>query len=347
MFKRILIVVDRQAVAGAAISEGLSMARSHGAEVVFLCVLPRYAVPVADMPPPPTISPQEFMKEAKSTADVLLADAAESAEKAGVTSRSAVGSGEDEARCIAQEAQASRCELIVVASEGRNALLRLLTGSVVPGLVTSSPMPVLVRNGASARLLASGDDPPRGPRRPTDAIRRILILLEDRGPAQSAVVEGLALARAHNAEVLFVHVSPVGLGPSVDVLSIASDSGERLLREIEQASQRLLASAKGAARRNGTGARGMSLPSGLGGSDLATLAVEQECDLIVVATEGRNAVMRLLSGSVIPGLITAATVPVLICRDQESRPVRSLPRRRRHRHKAAAAAANSIHGRSP
>ena len=45
-------------------------------------------------------------------------------------------------------------------------------------------------------------------------------------------------------------------------------------------------------------------------------AVRHHCDLIVVATEGRNAVMRILSGSVLPGLITAATVPVLVGRPQ-------------------------------
>jgi nucleotide-binding universal stress UspA family protein len=206
-------------------------------------------------------------------------------------------------------------------------------------------VPVLVCKAAGTPPLAN-EAHPAGAGRQTAAIRRILILLEDRAPAQAAVVEGLALARVHGAGVLFVHVSPAGLAPSVDMLSIASDAGERLLHEMEQASQRMLALAKGAARRNGTSARSISLPAGRGGPDLASVAVEQECDLIVVATEGRNAVMRLLSGSVIPGLITAATVPVLICRDLESQPGRSLPRRRRHRHKAAAAAASSTHGRS-
>ena len=44
--------------------------------------------------------------------------------------------------------------------------------------------------------------------------------------------------------------------------------------------------------------------------------MRHHCDLIVVATEGRNAVMRILLGSVLPGLITAATVPVLVGRPQ-------------------------------
>ena len=54
---------------------------------------------------------------------------------------------------------------------------------------------------------------------------------------------------------------------------------------------------------------------------IADAAVRHRCDLIVVATEGRNAVMRILTGSVLPGLITAATaatVPVLVCRPESA-----------------------------
>ena len=43
-------------------------------------------------------------------------------------------------------------------------------------------------------------------------------------------------------------------------------------------------------------------------------AADLQCDLIVVASTGSNAVMRLLTGSVIPGLITHSRVPVLVCR---------------------------------
>ena len=59
-------------------------------------------------------------------------------------SKSVTGSGEDDARVIVEAARKRRCDLIVVASEGRNALLRLLTGSVIPGVITASPVPVMV-----------------------------------------------------------------------------------------------------------------------------------------------------------------------------------------------------------
>jgi hypothetical protein len=74
----------------------------------------------------------------------------------------------------------------------------------------------------------------------------------------------------------------------------------------------------------GLSARGKSLPAGIAAKDIAGMAVDEACDLIVVGHRGRNAVMRLLSGSLVPGLITAAAIPVLICRDAEN-PPKQLP----------------------
>ncbi|MBK6471149.1 MAG: universal stress protein [Betaproteobacteria bacterium] len=90
----------------------------------------------------------------------------------------------------------------------------------------------------------------------------------------------------------------------------------------------------------------MSLPAGTSAKDIARIAVDQACELIVVAHRGSNAVMRLLTGSLIPGLITAAATPVLICREPEHPPKRrtaaapSSPPGRR----SGAAAARAAHG---
>jgi nucleotide-binding universal stress UspA family protein len=144
MYKRILIVVDHRPVSQAAAREGTALAKAHNADVVFFSVLPRYAVPVADTPPFPMVAPHEFQRAAKDSAQKWLAAATAIADKVGVTSRTGTGSGEDDSHCIVDAARRRRCDLIVVATEGRNALLRLLTGSVIPGLITASPVPVLV-----------------------------------------------------------------------------------------------------------------------------------------------------------------------------------------------------------
>ncbi len=144
MYKRILIVVDPRPVARAAVAEGVLAAQAHGAELVFFTVMPRYSVPVTDAPPFVLESPQDFQLAAKANADRLLAAAAVAADRAGLRWRCEIGSGEDDAQCIVDATRKLRCDLIVVASEGRNALMRMLLGSVIPGLITSSPVPVLV-----------------------------------------------------------------------------------------------------------------------------------------------------------------------------------------------------------
>jgi len=144
MYKRILIVVDHRTVSSAAVREGTALAKAHKSEILFFSVLPRYAVPVADTPPFPMVAPHEFQRAAKASAQKWLAAAKAIADKAGLMSRTATGSGEDDSHCIVDAARRRRCDVIVVATEGRNALLRLLTGSVIPGLITASPVPVLV-----------------------------------------------------------------------------------------------------------------------------------------------------------------------------------------------------------
>ncbi|MDP3225733.1 MAG: universal stress protein, partial [Rubrivivax sp.] len=77
----------------------------------------------------------------------------------------------------------------------------------------------------------------------------------------------------------------------------------------------VLAQAMAAAAAQGVPAQALRLADGTSGHAVAASAQQQACELIVIAHEGHNAVMRMITGSVLPGLVTAATVPVLVCRD--------------------------------
>ncbi|MDH4288540.1 MAG: universal stress protein [Aquincola sp.] len=144
MFKRILIVVDPRPVARIAVKDGTALAKVHGAEVIFFYTLPHYPVPTVDAPLWISLSEDDFESAARSEAGRMLAAAAVVADKNGVKHRSAMGRAHDDAKEIIDVARARRCDLIVVGSEGRNAVLRLVLGSVIPGLITAAPMPVMV-----------------------------------------------------------------------------------------------------------------------------------------------------------------------------------------------------------
>ena len=144
MYQRILVVVDSSPASRAAVLEGTALAKALGSEVLFFTVLPSYFVPVADMPMYVADSAEQYEHDARNAANRILAAAKVVADKAGVVSHTASSSGADPALVIASAARRRKCNAIVVASEGRNALLRLLTGSVIPGLITASSVPVVV-----------------------------------------------------------------------------------------------------------------------------------------------------------------------------------------------------------
>jgi nucleotide-binding universal stress UspA family protein len=153
MYQKILVVVTAHAASQAAVRHAVQLAGVHGSELLFLYVMPRYVLPIADMPPAVLEPPEEFLRAARETADSHLAEAMREAQAAGVMSNRSMTSGTDDALSIAEAAVRQHCDLIVAATEGRNAVMRILSGSVLPGLITAATVPVLVcRPDASARL---------------------------------------------------------------------------------------------------------------------------------------------------------------------------------------------------
>lgn len=311
MFKRILVIVEADGSA-AARTGALAMARQHEAELVFFSLMPRYPVPVADAPLITPMSNEEFDQQARQAAVKTLDAAVREAETQGVMSRAAIGAGADDTACILDAAHKRHCDLIVAAADGRNAVMRLITGSLIPGLITRSPLPLLIIDADHAAPAPPAGDTFAPP------LHRILVVVEDREAARSAVDEGLALARWHGAEVLFVHPTPRDMAPVVDGSAVAAVSGDAWLQALNAQAEHVLSQALAAAAAQGVKAQALRLADGTSGHALAASAQQRSCDLIVVAHEGHNAVMRMLTGSVLPGLVTAASVPVLVCRDLQT-----------------------------
>lgn len=146
MYRRIMIVVDDDPVAQAAVTQGLELARVHAAEVLFFHVLPDPA-PVAvcgDVMPSAVMATDTEGPYFRQRAERALAAATARASLLSVPAQSAVGSGADPAACVAHAAHEQRCDLIVVGSHGRTALQRLLFGSLPAGLLPLTPLPMLV-----------------------------------------------------------------------------------------------------------------------------------------------------------------------------------------------------------
>lgn len=146
MYRRLLIVMegDSDRADEAAVLEGLALAKESGGEVIFFSVLPRYVLPVAELPLVGVPSSLEFETEIRAAVEKRFAHAQTLAHRADVKCRHDIDSGVDDAQCVVEATEKHACDAVVVQSTGRNAVMRLLSGSVIPGLITSSKVPVLV-----------------------------------------------------------------------------------------------------------------------------------------------------------------------------------------------------------
>jgi nucleotide-binding universal stress UspA family protein len=144
MYKRILVLVDEREATQAAILHAIGLAQTHRADILFFYILPRYVIATFDMNPAVALSPEEFQSQANDHAYNLLMAASKLAEQAGVQSFRAMGSGADDVHCICDIAHHRRCDQIVVGTDGHNAVMRILSGSIVPGLISWASVPVLV-----------------------------------------------------------------------------------------------------------------------------------------------------------------------------------------------------------
>lgn len=155
------------------------------------------------------------------------------------------------------------------------------------------------------RVIASGAESPAAM-----AFSRIMVVIEHFDRNLAAAHQGVALAKAHGADLLFVDLLRPGGGRGLRGGDASTGPLGRLLEGSDLIGQKRQAQAMALARVHGVAAQICGLASARHVADAATF---QRCDVIVVANPGRNAWMRLLLGRLVPRLISQARVPVLVC----------------------------------
>ena len=149
-------------------------------------------------------------------------------------------------------------------------------------------------------------------------VRKILVVVDDRPVTQSAIDQAIEMAQAHRADIFFLCVLPHFAYPGLDMLSVVYVTAEDLRATSAEEALRLLAAASAWAERCGIYSQQATSTAVDAAQAVADAAVKRHCDLIVVGNDEQNAVVRLINGSIVPGLISKSTVPVLVCRDRSS-----------------------------
>jgi nucleotide-binding universal stress UspA family protein len=138
-FRRILVATDFAESAERALATAMDLARVHGAELVLLHVY-------MDLPAYPEVTAgqvEAIYEEQRRWVGDALERRARSARAAGLLARALVRTGPP-AATIAEAATNEGADLIVVGTNGRSGLDRLIVGSVAERVVRVAPCPVLV-----------------------------------------------------------------------------------------------------------------------------------------------------------------------------------------------------------
>ena len=158
-------------------------------------------------------------------------------------------------------------------------------------------------------------------------LKRILVPTDFSEGSEAAVMYGVALARAFDAQLFLLHVLShhdldltVERERVIEELTEARLLGEPSLDEITRhAARDQLGKALTPQDAEATRAEYVLRASGLGGPyvEIAGYAKENDIDLIVLGTHGRGSVAHMLMGGVAEKVVRRAPCPVLTVRHHE------------------------------
>jgi len=139
MFKHLLLPTDGSPLSDLAAARGIALARSVGARVTGVHVMPQFHMLSyrAD-------TQQEFTNDAGRHADQFLSKLASAASEAGVPCDTTAVIDDHPYQAIIATAEKRGCDLIVMASHGRKGIQALLLGSETNKVLTHTKIPVLV-----------------------------------------------------------------------------------------------------------------------------------------------------------------------------------------------------------
>ncbi len=163
MYKHILIPTDGSALSKKAIVDAVALAKSLGAKVLAVNVVPEHGsadahrdfaraygdgwtMPgtVEGVPPLPPKSAEEYREHARGVAEYQLKYVENAAKSAGVGYKGTYRISDDPYEAIIATAKEAQCDLIAMASHGWRGVKAAVLGSETQKVITHSHVPVLV-----------------------------------------------------------------------------------------------------------------------------------------------------------------------------------------------------------
>ena len=140
MYKHILIATDGSELAGKAVTAGLALAKQLGAKATAVTAIDPWTGIVTSEA---AVTFMEYQKAAVQDATRILDQVSKTARAQGIQCETVIVT-EAPADAIIETANSKRCDLIVMSSNGRRGLARVLLGSQATRVLTQSSVPVLI-----------------------------------------------------------------------------------------------------------------------------------------------------------------------------------------------------------
>ena len=304
MYHRLMVPLDGTVDCQHAIPYALSIAAREEAvvELVHIALPPSMVAQLStagmEMYGPPSIG-TESAESIHSIAVQHLATIADEAVQAGqVRVESTVLDRSDVARAIAEHAEETKPDLLIMTTHDHSRFERLVLGSVSESVVRRVSVPVLLV--------------PARPERPSlsqrVSINHILVPIDGSDLAASIIPHARAIAEAMDSRVTLFMVSEEALLPPPPGLA----AFEAALEPSTAEATKILA-------RTSADFRAADIPTETGvviardrARAILDFAETNDVDLIAMSTHGRRGIGRLVAGSVASNVLHHAKVPVML-----------------------------------
>lgn len=143
--------------------------------------------------------------------------------------------------------------------------------------------------------------------------KHLLIAIDGSELAQTALRQGVALAKSLDAKVTIVTVSEPWHSYAPGEIAMPFPV-KQYQDSIAKWALEILAKAKAVADDVGVNSATVHIKEDYPADGILSVAEKQDCDLIVMASHGRRGLSRIILGSQANQVVTHSQVPVLICR---------------------------------
>lgn len=305
MYQTILVPLDGSRFSEYALPSAAGLARRHGARLELATVA--HPAPGAVGPPSPTgVVGDDTREEARKQAEAYLEQIKERLEGtgAGVEVVPRVLPMGNVANSLVRQIMASKADLVVMTTHGRGPLQRAWLGSTADGLVRQAPCPILLHRPAEDAAVELTGEPAE--------YRHVLVPLDGSEAAEQALSH-LPEVAADGGRVTLFRVTPAhtaSVSPYLPHVVYEEHDRERI-----RGAAREYLEEKAARLRKG----GLDVQVEVLEHDQPALAIIErsealDVDLVVMNTEGRGGVSRLVLGSVADKVVRGVDTPVLLHR---------------------------------